>query len=245
LPVSNAWSSASADRRDEHRSRREVDELTAAGNGQSPALSADDAHRLQECLAGDGVALIPTDTVYGLACNPDSESALRRIYELKGRPPLKPAAVMFFSLEPALATLAELGSRTRAAVQALLPGPLTLLIENPLARFSTACDPAGEGGGLLGLRVPTLDSPLAALRSVNRPAAQSSANLSGGADTRRLADVPDSLRAGADLLLDGGELPGHASTVVDLSDYESTGSWRILRQGPVDLAGLQDALGVS
>lgn len=218
-----------------------------SGDGQSPALTADDARRLEECLAGDGVALIPTDTVYGLACNPDSKSALRTIYELKGRPPLKPAAVMFFALEPALATLTELGPRTRAATQALLPGPLTLLIENPLGRFSATCDPAGEGSnvgaGLLGLRVPALDGPLAALGSVSRPAAQSSANLSGETDTRRFADVPGALREGADLLLDGGDLPGHASTVVDLSGYESTGAWRILREGPVDFAGLQAALG--
>lgn len=214
-----------------------------ASDGPSPALTADDARRLEDCLASDGVALIPTDTVYGLACNPDSENALRRIYELKGRPPLKPAAVMFFALEPALASLTELGPRTRGAAKALLPGPLTLLIENPLARFSPACDPTGRGAGLLGLRVPDLQGPLAALRAVNRPAAQSSANLSGATDTRRLAEVPDALRAGADLLLNGGQLAGQASTVVDLSAYESTGQWRILREGPVGLAELQETLG--
>lgn len=213
------------------------------GDGQAPTLTANDVRLLEDCLADDGVALIPTDTVYGLACNPDSESALRRIYELKGRPPLKPAAVMFFALEPALAALTELGARTRAAARALLPGPLTLLIENPLGRFSAACDPTGQGTGLLGLRVPDLQHPLAVLRSVNRPAAQSSANLSGATDARRLSEVPDSLRAGADLLLDGGELVGQASTVVDLSDYDSTGAWRILREGPVGLAELQAALG--
>ena len=147
-----------------------------------PALTADDAQRLEACLAGDGVALIPTDTVYGLACNPDSELALRRIYELKRRPPLKPAAVMFFSLSSALDSLSELGPRTRAALEALLPGPVTLLLANPEGRFLAACDPAGTGSALLGLRVPVLAGPLAPLAGVGLPLAQSSANLSGRPD---------------------------------------------------------------
>lgn len=207
------------------------------------ALTTEDARRLEACLAGDGVAVIPTDTVYGLACNPDSAAALRRIYELKGRPPQKPAAVMFFSLDAALATLTELGPRTRAVAEALLPGPVTLLLQNPRGRYPGACAPAGDGPGLLGLRVPALMGPLAALANVSLPAAQSSANLAGGPDPRILAEVPAPLREGADLVLDGGELAGAASTVVDLSRYEDTGEWRVVREGPVKSAALADALG--
>jgi L-threonylcarbamoyladenylate synthase len=206
-------------------------------------LALDDAMRLEECLAGDGVALIPTDTVYGLACNPESQTALRRIYELKRRPALKPSAVMFFAREPALESLSGLGPRTRAALSALLPGPVTLLLENPSRRFPLACDPGNGGGvGLLGLRVPLLEGPLAALAGVGVPAAQSSANFSGGADPRDLQSVPVELREGVDLMLDGGELPGIASTVVDLSDYEQSGSWRVVREGPLDAAFIQTAL---
>lgn len=197
-----------------------------------------DADRLQECLAGDGVALIPTDTVYGLACNPDSEVALRRIYELKRRSPQKPAAVMFFSLQAALATLTELGPRTRAAAEGLLPGPVTLLLANPRGRYPGACAPAGDGPGLLGLRVPDFAGSLAELAGVNLPAAQSSANFAGGSDPRNVSEVPLQLREGVDLVLDAGELPGTASTVVDLSEYERNRAWRILRAGPVGLDSL-------
>jgi L-threonylcarbamoyladenylate synthase len=202
------------------------------------SLGLDDAKRLQECLAGDGVALIPTDTVYGLACNPESKTALRRIYELKGRPDLKPAAVMFFAREPALESLSELGPRTRAALSALLPGPVTLLLENPSRRFTLACDPGGGGDALLGLRVPLLEGRLAALSGIGLPAAQSSANLSGGADPRDLQSVSVELREGVDLVFDGGELPGIASTVIDLSEYEQSGRWRIVREGPLDAAAI-------
>ena len=74
------------------------------------------------------------------------------------------------------------------------------------------------------------------------PVLQSSANLAGGPDARRLDDVPESIRAGADLLLDAGELPGTPSTVIDLRGYEVDGSWRIVRPGAVDADEVAAAL---
>jgi L-threonylcarbamoyladenylate synthase len=208
-------------------------------------VSVTDAARLEECLYGDGVAVIPTDTVYGLACNPASEAAVRRIYELKRRPPLKPSAVMFFALESALEALSDgLGSRTRAALSALLPGPLTLLLPDPARRYPLALGPTdGDDPSLLGLRVPVLTGPLAALAAVSAPALQSSANFSGEPDPRRLADVPAGLRAGADLVLDGGDLPGTASTVLDMGEYERTGEWHIVRAGPIGEEEIERLLG--
>ena len=101
-----------------------------------------------ECIASGGVALFPADTVYGLACDPENAEAVRRLYELKGRPPDKPAAVMFFDVEQAL--LPELGPRTRALMERLLPGAVTLLV--PSQRF-----PLAGGSGTLGLRVPAIE----------------------------------------------------------------------------------------
>jgi L-threonylcarbamoyladenylate synthase len=177
-------------------------------------------------IAAGGVAVFPADTVYGLACDPDSAAAVERLYALKGRAPDKPAAVMFFDRAAALAALPELDARTRAAAEALLPGGVTLLLPNPRGRWPQAC---GPDPGTLGLRVP--DVPL--LRAVAVPVLQSSANRSGGADARRLADVPPALREGADLALDGGELPGTPSTVVDLRRLAADGRWAVLREGAV------------
>lgn len=202
-------------------------------------LGEPDARRLEECLAGRGVAVFPTDTVYGICCDPDDERAARRLYELKGRPVERPAAVMFFALEPALSTLSELQGAERAALMALLPGPVTLLLPNPGRRFGPAC---GPDPATLGLRVPRLPAHLAALCSVNRPAMQSSANLSGETDARRLTDVPESIRVGADLMLDGGELPGSPSTVVDLRDYRSSRAWRIVREGALSTVAVERLL---
>lgn len=203
-------------------------------------LTAEDAHRLEECVADGGVAVFPADTVYGLGCDPENRAAVEHLYALKGRPPTRPAAVMFFSLDAALDALPELGARERAAMEALLPGPLTLLLPNRNRRFPLACGPDPD---TLGLRVPLLAGPLAALGAVRVPLVQSSANLSGEADVRRLADVPAPLRAGADLVLDGGELPGTASTVVDLRAYEASGEWSVVRAGPVEAGDLARVLG--
>jgi L-threonylcarbamoyladenylate synthase len=178
----------------------------------------------EECVSRGGVALFPADTVYGLATGAESEPGVRRLYEIKGRPPDRPAAVMFFRLDDALAALPEVGSRTRGALERLLPGPVTLLLPNPERRFPLACGPAPER---LGLRVP--DVP--ALADVRVPVLQSSANPSGGADARRLDDVDPRIREQVDLELDGGELPGTPSTVVDLTRFEETGEYEIVRQG--------------
>jgi L-threonylcarbamoyladenylate synthase len=189
-----------------------------------------------------GVAVFPADTVYGLACAPDSRGAVQRLYALKGRPPSKPAAVMFFDAELALGALPELGARTRGALDRLLPGAVTLLLPNPRARFPLACGPAPE---TLGLRVPALagaSSPLAAVRG---PVMQSSANLAGGPDAARLSDVPEAVRLGADLVVDAGELPGVPSTVVDLRHYEEEGVWSVVRAGGMPGPALEEALGSS
>jgi L-threonylcarbamoyladenylate synthase len=185
-----------------------------------------DAAAFERCVRAGGVVVFPADTVYGLACDPDSNDAVERLYALKGRPPERPAAVMFFAVDRALAALPELAARTHTAVDRLLPGGVTLLLPNPRHRFRLAC---GPDPGTLGLRVPDLP----ALRDVGVPVLQSSANRSGGADARRLADVPQRIRAGADLVLDGGELPGMPSTVVDLRRYEHCGDWTVVRTGLV------------
>src|ERR1700691_1322232 len=105
----------------------------------APALTIEDVEDLRRCGEGGGVAVFPTDTVYGVCCDPDSERAAKRLYELKGRPPAQPAAVMFFKLEHALQALPELALQEREAVEALLPGPVTLLLANWELRFAAAC----------------------------------------------------------------------------------------------------------
>ena len=204
------------------------------------ALSAADAQTFERCIAVGGIAVFPADTVYGLACEPDSKEAVQRLYMLKRRPPDKPAAVMFFALDLALTALPELGPRTAGALRALLPGAVTLLLPNPTGRFPLACGP--DGADVLGLRVPLWPPALAALADVRWPVLQSSANAAGAPDARRLDDVPGYMREHTDLVLDGGELPGTSSTVVDLRAFELDGRWSVVRAGAVGEAEIAVAL---
>jgi L-threonylcarbamoyladenylate synthase len=91
--------------------------------------------------------------------------------------------------------------------------------------------------------VPELTGELAALAGVSWPVLQSSANPSGGADARRVEDVDERIRAGVDMVLDGGELPGTPSTVVDLTRYEADGAWTVVREGAVSRQDVERALG--
>ncbi len=193
-------------------------------------MTPEDVQTFERCISVGGVAIFPADTVYGLATEPDSREGMDRLYRLKGRAPDKPAAVMFFQLGSALAALPELGERTRAAAERLLPGALTLLLPNPARRFPLACGPEPER---IGLRVPLLEGALGPLATVGWPVLQSSANRAGEPDPRRVAEIDERVRAGVDLVLDAGELPGTPSTVVDLTRYERDGEWRVLREGAV------------
>jgi L-threonylcarbamoyladenylate synthase len=237
--MSATWreSSASSWGNGDNEGRSELGAVTAA------ALGAEQASRLEECLAAGGVAVFPADTVYGLCCDPLHESAVRRLYELKGRPAKQPAAVMFFALAAALSALPELAARERAALGALLPGPVTLLLPNRAHRFPVAGGPGEGRADTLGLRVPLWSRSLAALGAVTVPVLQSSANLSGEPDARHLFDIPESIRSGADLVLDGGELPGVPSTVLDLRAYEQGGAWRIVRDGALGRGAIERMLG--
>jgi L-threonylcarbamoyladenylate synthase len=202
-------------------------------------VSPEDVATFERCIAVGGVALFPADTVYGLATDPDSREGVERLYRLKGRRPERPAAVMFFQLELALVALPELGERTRAALERLLPGGVTLIVPNPERRYPLACGPEP---GRLGVRVPRLTGTLEPLAVASWPVLQSSANASGGPDARSVEAVDAPIRAGVDMILDGGELPGTASTVVDLSEFEEGGRFRIAREGAVPSAEIERAL---
>jgi L-threonylcarbamoyladenylate synthase len=203
-------------------------------------MTGDDVATFARCIAVGGVALFPADTVYGLATEPDSREGVDRLYRLKGRRPDRPAAVMFFDRGLGLGALSELPAETRAAAERLLPGGVTLLLPNKAHRFALACGPNKD---VLGLRVPKLTEALEPLQGMLWPVLQSSANRSGEADARRVEDVDARIRAGVDLILDAGELPGTPSTVVDLTRFHENGRWRIVREGAVAAEAIRDSLG--
>jgi len=173
-------------------------------------------------------AIIPTDTVYGLACTPYRAAPVRALQALKGRSSRQPIALVAASVDLLLECVPELRGRGAVAARALLPGPFTLVLGNPAERFPWL---AGERPGTIGVRVPAVAGPARELLEEVGAVAATSANLHGGPDPRRLEDVPPELIAVA-IALDGGELPGTPSTVLDLTGAEPV----VLREGAVPAA---------
>lgn len=173
--------------------------------------------------------VIPTDTVYGLACTPYREEPVRALSELKGRSPGQPVALVAASVDWLFECVPELRGRAAVAARALLPGPLTLVLPNPARRFPWL---AGGNPETIGVRVPGVRGVAHEMLESVGVVAATSANLHGGSDPRRLEDVPAEILAAAGATLDGGDLPGLPSTVVDLSGAAP----RVLREGAVSAA---------
>lgn len=192
--------------------------VSIEGDGSEAARSA-----LERTIADGGVAVFPADGLYGLACDPLDAAAIDRVHRIKGRDDGKPSAVMYLSPLAMRELVEELGPRTRQAVGALLPGPVTLVVANPQHRYPLACR---EDLERLGIRL--VDGPLVGAMC---PLFQTSANLSGEPAPGRFEDVPTEIIAAADLAIDGGELSGLPSTVIDLGSYDEGGEWSVLREG--------------
>lgn len=175
--------------------------------------------------------LLPTDTVYGLCASPYREDYSRRLYSLKGRDRLQPIALLASDLDLLFECVPELRGRSGTIARALLPGPYTLVFPNPARRFRWL---TGANQDAIGVRVPALAGDAAAVLERVSAVAATSANLTGGLDPARLSDVPAEIRAGCAAGLDGGELQGVPSTVIDCTGPEP----RVLREGagPVDEA---------
>ena len=203
--------------------------VSIAADGRGAARAA-----LEDCVSGGGVAVFPADTLYGLACDPQNPAAIERIHALKGRDERKPAAVMFFAPLAMRELLSTLGPGTREALGALLPGPVTLVVANPERRYPLACR---EDPERLGIRL--IDGPLAGARCA---IFQTSANPSGAAAPSRLEELDPGISEGVDLAIDGGEVGGAPSTVVDLTRLDGDGSWHVLREGAVPEAEIRARL---
>jgi L-threonylcarbamoyladenylate synthase len=203
--------------------------VSIARRGAAPARAA-----LDRCVLDGGVAVFPADGLYGLACDPLRAASIERIHSIKGRDDGKPSAVLYFSPLSMRELLSGLGERSRDAIGALLPGALTLVLANPEHRYPLACRADPER---LGVRL--IEGPLA---GASCPVFQTSANRSGEPAPAGFDEIDPSVLSEVDLAIDGGELTGLPSTVVDLTAIEAGGGWKVLREGAVPTTELERLL---
>ena len=197
-------------------------------------FTADDKEALAplcEVLRHDGVVTIPTETVYGLVCLWSSHKGREKIYDLKARPAQKRLQMLAPSVSAAVAAGLRADSRLERLAKVFWPGALTVVAKA-----------AGDFDSI-GLRIPAHPFVLALLQTLGEPLAATSANLSGQPAGLTAEEAIRDLTAPPDALVDGGsvrETGGTASTVVSLLGDASA----ILREGPISLEQIQDALQV-
>jgi L-threonylcarbamoyladenylate synthase len=182
-----------------------------------------------EAIRAGKPVILPTDTVYGLATSADNAAATERLYQLKGRGAQQPSALLASDLDLLFQCVPELRGRGAVIARTLLPGPYTLVLPNPARRFPWL---TGDSPYTIGVRVPELPERARRILEEVGSVVATSANLPGGPDPRRGEDIPAAILERVAAVVDVGELPGIASTVIDFSGPEP----RVLREGAASAA---------
>ena len=188
-----------------------------------------------EILRRGGLVAVPTETVYGLAGNALDENAVRTIYEVKGRPEIKPLSMMVADDGAMERWCVDIPKAAHALAARFWPGPLTIVLRSG----SDVPEITRAGGATVGLRCPDHPLTLALLREIGLPLAAPSANPSGAPSPKCADEVMDYFDGRIDAVLDGGQCGiGRESTIIDLS----APPYRILRQGALPRSELLQAL---
>lgn len=186
-------------------------------------------------IRNGGLVAVPTETVYGLAGNGLDPDAVARIYEVKGRPSVKPLSLMVTGKEAMTRYCEDVPPEAELLAERFWPGPLTIVLK------SRDCVPdiVRAGGATVGLRCPDCEPTLAALREAGVPFAAPSANPSGQPSPKFAEAVKAYFDGVIDGIIDGGECTiGTESTIIAMD----TVPYRILRQGAVSPETIADVL---
>jgi L-threonylcarbamoyladenylate synthase len=196
-----------------------------------PAQTSDEVvvDRAVSGLQRGKAVVLPTDTVYGLCASPYREASARALAQLKGRRESQPIALLAADVDFLFECVPELRGRSGVITRALLPGPYTLVLRNPARRFRWL---SGANPDTIGVRVPVLEGDARSIIDLVGAVAATSANVSGAPDPARLEDVPEDIRAACSAVIDGGELPGVPSTVLDFTGNDP----RVVREGAAPAA---------
>ena len=186
-------------------------------------------------LRSGGVIAFPTDTAYGLGADPFNETAIDRIFQIKGRPDTKPILVVTSSIEMA-ESVAQADEIFYDLAGHFWPGPLTMI----LPAVQSVPLKLTAGTKTIGVRWPLARLATVLVKEFGRPITATSANRSGLPAATTAGEVNTQLGDSVDGLIDGGELPSrNGSTVLDLT----TDAPVLLREGPVSFERLQRFLG--
>ena len=195
----------------------------------------DDRTRAAELIAQGGLVAVPTETVYGLAGNGLDADAVQKIYEVKGRPAVKPLSLMVPDESAMVRYCHDVPPQAYALARRFWPGPLTIVLpaKDQIPPIVLA------GGDTVGLRCPDHPLTLELLRTCGLPLAAPSANPSGEPSPKNAEQVLAYFDGEIEAVIDGGPCGiGKESTLIDMSAVP----YRILRQGALPAETIADAL---
>ena len=196
--------------------------LVVDSTAPDPAVLA----RAAGAIRAGGIVAVPTDTLYGLAADPFSAQAVRRLFSIKDRALDRALPLIAADVGQIVAQLGELSPLARLLAERFWPGPLTLLVPAP----ATLADEVSGGTGRVGVRVPAHAVARGVCRATGSVLTATSANLSGRQPTGDPEVVIASLGADVDIVLDAGTTGGGLpSTIVDVSALEP----RLVRRGVI------------
>lgn len=196
---------------------------------------SDVCRRAAKILKSGGLVALPTETVYGLGAVGLDAKAVKKIYEVKGRPPQKPVSLLVEGTE-AFSLCDNVPDAAYVLAEKFWPGPLTIV----LPRGAKVPDIVTAGGNTVGLRCPQHDATLEIIRLVGSPLAAPSANMSGEESPKDAKTVWGNFRGKIGAVVDGGICRvGVESTIVDLAGANP----RILRQGGLAEDEIFNAIG--
>ena len=195
----------------------------------------DDLSYAVEVFLRGGLVAVPTDTVYGLAGNGLDAEAVAKIYEVKGRPAVKPLILLLSDIGVAETVCEEVPESAWLLAKAFWPGPLTIV----LRKNKKVPEIVTAGGETIGIRSPGHPKALEFLRLAGVPAAAPSANPSGMPPPKNAGEVLAYFDGLIECIIDGGDCEfGVGSTIIDLT----TEPYRILRQGALPEEKVRRAL---
>lgn len=198
-------------------------------------LDGNSIRRAAELIGSGGLVVYPTETFYALGADALDGAAVNRVFGLKGRSAGKPLAVIVDGRELLASLTAGIPHWAEKLMERFWPGPLTLIF-----KASSAIPPSLTAGtGKVGVRVPSSEVARALAAAARRPITATSANLSGGGGVTREEELSHALRAGVDLILDGGTTPGGPeSTILDITILPPI----LVRAGAISREALEEVL---
>ena len=188
-------------------------------------ISSDELKEVKKVLDNDGIIIMPTDTVYGIACNCFSQRAIEKLFEIKKRAKYKPINVLTDSIEKMYMVAKDINPKEQELIDKYMPGSLTIILNKK------EDVPYILTGGLdtVGVRIPNDARALSILKEVDYPLATTSANVSGDPDGIKIEDFIREFDGKVDIIIDGGITNiKQSSTIVKV---EEDGELKIIREG--------------